>query len=67
MRLMKKSVLNKINPGGGGGAKIARLGPSACAGEVFLRRRYSAHPAEKFLAIGHGAKKKRTLKRFSQK
>lgn len=61
MREIKKSILNKINYTeifwGAGGARIARLGPSARAGEVFLWRRYSVHPAEKFLVIGHGAEK----------
>lgn len=39
MRPMEKSVLNKINPArifwGVRGTRIARLGHSACAGEVF--------------------------------
>jgi len=69
MQRMQKPVLKKINPirlFEGGGARITRLGPSACAGKVFWRRRYSAHLAEKFLAIGRGAEKT-LFKRFSQK
>ena len=43
---------------GAGGKRIARLDSLACAGAVFLRRRYSAYPERKFLVIGSGEAEK---------
>lgn len=58
MRQIQKSVLNKIEfPAifsGSWGAGPIRLGTTACAGGVFLRRRYSAHPVNFFLDLGNG-------------
>ena len=65
MRIMENSVLNKINPRDffrAGVRRMSRLGPSASAGAIFLRREHLCHPAGNFCVLGTARQKTFNIK-----